>query len=126
MKMMLLPIIVIIVVLLLATFSLIFLYGSTNQLSKFVDTAARLSDEGNFEESKKQIDLFKSKYKKYEKIYSIVIRHAELDEIRILSERVSELNTPNTKEDFLAESSALTDMLLHLYKSERISLENIL
>lgn len=126
MKMMLLPIIVIIIVLLAATFSLVFLYNSTNQLAKYVNDAARLSSEDNFEESRKQIDLFKNKYKKYEKIYSIVIRHAELDEIRILSERVSELNTPNTKEDFLAESNALTDMLQHLYKSERISLENVL
>lgn len=117
-------IIAFIVALVIANF--IVLKSTTGKLTDIIDNSMEKVQNNNFKESIDEINLFEKEYKKYEGYFSTIVRHSELDEIRILSKRLSYLCTAETKEDFLAESNALKDMINHLYYSEQISINNIL
>ncbi len=113
-------------IIILVITNFIILKSSTEKLTDIIDNSMQKVQNNNFKEGIDEIYLFEKEYKKYESYFSTIVRHSELDEIRILSKRLSNLCTIETKEEFLAESNALKDMINHLYYSDQISINNIL
>ena len=126
MKMFIIPVSIIIVLISGIFINLFVLKNKTTSLAHLIEQAKIETQKDNFIESEKIIHQFIDEYKKDEPYFGVVIRHAELDSVRVLAQRVTELNTSETKAQFLAESAALMDMIDHLYKSEKFILGNVL
>lgn len=126
MKSIVVPIIILIIIIVLIVSNSILLNITTKSLSDKINDAVKYTQADDYVKSKEAIEEYFEQYEKAEAYFSVVIRHAELDSIRVMSERVKEFNTSETKADFLAESAALIDMIKHLYTAESINLKNIM
>ncbi|MEG0770452.1 MAG: DUF4363 family protein [Clostridia bacterium] len=126
MKHLILPISIFIFVISLICTNQIILKNLTNTLENDIDTIEKLVENEDFEKSIPLMKEFSEKYTKYNSYFSAVVRHNELDEIRLLVKRLEAYNKSADKVMFLAESNALKDMLCHIYKLDTINIENIL
>jgi len=125
MKKIILPLVIIFVIITIITVNQIVLYKITQSLNMTLETAMSNAKKNDFDACLKNVDDFTKDYENSLKYMYAMIRHTELDQIRISAKKLETFAKEKERVLFLAECNVTMDGIFHLYQADNFNLANI-
>ncbi len=126
MRNILIPLIILFIVFAFLTFNIIITLNTTEKLNAALVSAENFARDGDYEMAKLKIKEFSDEFENAKKYFSIIISHAEIDNIVISANRLIHLCEEKTAGHFFAEISVTKELITHMRDAELPYLENIL
>ena len=102
------------------------LRSSTGELREHINKAVSKIEKDDYIGASNALNEFIKEFDKNEPYLNMVIEHTLLDEISIMIKRLHAYCSADSKTLFLAESSALSQKLKHMYEKEVITIGTLL
>lgn len=109
----------------LGLYSYEYLVTSTNQMLEQTSHLNRLIEEEQWLEATVQLNKIHHRWKKEQKIWSLLINHQEIDNVELTLARLQRYIQDRNKVESLVENSVLQHWIEHIPEKEAVSLANI-
>lgn len=109
----------------LGLYSYEYLVTSTNQMLEQTSQLNRLIEAEDWPQATSQLNKIHHRWKKEQKIWSLLINHQEIDNVELTLARLQRYIQDRNKVESLVENSVLQHWIEHIPEKEAVSLSNI-
>lgn len=114
------------VIVLVGTASVYYLEKTAVDLTDLLMTAQNAVAQKNWTEAEEMVAASLERWQQMQRLWTVLINHKELDEIRMALERSSEYVASQDETSALAELAVAKLLVKHIPEKEKLSLSNIL